>query len=242
MNFMAWAPPFVDSVSPPGVDGSAAAGLTAVSGLAGLFLMRPPARLLPEQSLEPLLEGTNLGCPGVELSRAYKGSVDGWSSVNFHRAVDGKGSAIVIAQTTTGAILGGYNAAGWRSSDDYISSTNCFLFSYKGQTLSKYEVIGSGDAAIYDYSKEGPRFGSDALIIGPGQSATMGLFAGPDNEDISFGAGDLREAKASGATMVKCLLNSFLTHLQPHIAQVIVEQKKSRTLTRVFPFLPFHFH
>jgi TLD len=45
----------------------------------------------------------------------YNASKDGWSAINFHDVVDGKGSGIVVATTVYGRTFGGYNANGWRS-------------------------------------------------------------------------------------------------------------------------------
>ena len=43
----------------------------------------------------------------------------------------------------------------------------------------------------------GPQFGSSDLIIGPPQAAVMGGFAGPDMEDTSINAGNLKTGSSS---------------------------------------------
>jgi hypothetical protein len=55
-----------------------------------------------------------------------------------------------------------------------------------------------GNAAIFDYATGGPCFGSSDLIIGEPKAAVMGGFAGPDMEDTSINAGDLKKGKSSG--------------------------------------------
>jgi hypothetical protein len=55
-----------------------------------------------------------------------------------------------------------------------------------------------GNAAIFDYATGGPCFGSSDLIIGEPRAAVMGGFAGPDMEDTSLNAGDLRRGKSAG--------------------------------------------
>ena len=148
------------------------------------------------ESLKPpldLLEGSNLGKEGTELKRCYKASEDGFSAVNFHKCVDGKGSAIVIALSRTGAVFGGYNPLGWRSSDDYNASTNAWLWFDGGRSNVKVPILQGGNAAVFDYATGGPCFGSSDLIIGSPKAAVMGGFAGPDMEDVSINAGDLRE-------------------------------------------------
>jgi hypothetical protein len=53
--------------------------------------------------------------------------------------------------------------------------------------------VGGPEAAVYDYVRGGPQWGSDALVIGPPVGAVMGGLAGPDNPNR--GLGDLREAR-----------------------------------------------
>jgi hypothetical protein len=55
-----------------------------------------------------------------------------------------------------------------------------------------------GNAAIFDYATGGPCFGSSDLLIGEPRAAVMGGFAGPDMEDTSLNAGDLRRGKSGG--------------------------------------------
>ena len=125
---------------------------------------------------------------------------DGWSAVNFHDCVDGKGSAVVVALSKSGKLFGGYNPLGWMSSDDYGNSNGAFLWfqdNSKNKVAIKCPILAGGNAAIFDYATGGPNFGAVDLCIGPPRAAVLGGFAGPDAEDSESIAGDLRRGKSS---------------------------------------------
>ena len=166
--------------------GAAATAAWAASGIA-------PAQI--EVPLE-VLEGTYL--EDKELERCYKASRDGWSALDFHQRVDFKGACVLVGETIGGARFGAFNPLGWRSTDDYSSSTNAFLFAMpSGKPPVKVPVNRGGEAALFDYARGGPCFGSNSLIIGAPQSAVMGGFTGPDVEDLRLGQGSLRAARSS---------------------------------------------
>lgn len=86
---------------------------------------------------------------------------------------------------------------GWRSSDDYSASSNAWLwFEHRGKNV-KVPILQGGNAAIFDYATGGPCFGSSDLVIGGPKAAVMGGFAGPDMDDVSINAGDLRECNSN---------------------------------------------
>ena len=121
-------------------------------------LFVPPARLLNDQALAKIVQDTFL--EQKPLVCAYKASRDGWSATAFHEAVDNRGSGVVVAKAlTTGAVFGGYNPNGWRSTDDYTTSTTAFLFRGCQQ---KYPVL-PGSPAVFDYATSGPCFGATDL-------------------------------------------------------------------------------
>lgn len=161
------------------------------SGLTGSApaSLEPPVDLLSGTSIDP-------SSPGVDLGRVYKASEDGWSAVDFHRSVDGRGSALVVALSKSGKRFGGFNPLGWMSTDDYGSSNAAFLWFDKGGGAVKCPILQGGNAAIFDYATGGPNFGAADLIIGAPQAAVMGGFAGPDMEDTSINAGDLRQGSS----------------------------------------------
>lgn len=87
----------------------------------------PPSKLLLTQELkESLTSGTSL--QDKELACVFKASQDGWSAIDFHQCVDGKGSALVVALSRSGQVFGGFNPLGWRSTDDYYQSNAAFLW------------------------------------------------------------------------------------------------------------------
>lgn len=152
-----------------------------LSGMTG----KAPDSLNPPLSV---LEGTNIdpSKPNVDLTCVYKASRDGWSAIDFHENCDGRGSALVVALTTSGKKFGGFNPLGWQSTDDYGSSNAAFLWFEKAGKAVKCPVLSGGNAAIFDFATGGPQFGSSDLIIGPKQAAVMGGFAGPDAEDTRY--------------------------------------------------------
>lgn len=145
--------------------------------------------------LDSLLDGTYLA--GSTMQCVYKGSRDGWSAIDFHNCVDNQGSGLVVARTRTGVTVGGFNPNGWRSTDDYYLSNAAFLWHLKGNSVVKSPILSSSNAAVYDYATGGPCFGSDDLVLGAPQAQVMGGFAGPDMEDSSKNAGNLRNGRCS---------------------------------------------
>jgi len=165
------------------------------SGLSG----KPPDQLLASSLQTTLLTNTNIdpNKPNVDLKCIYKASKDGFSAIDFHKLCDGRGSGLVVILTKSGKVFGGFNPLGWDSTDDYGNTNSAFLWFQKGSSVEKCKVLSGGNAAIFDYATGGPQFGSGDLIIGPPKAAIMGGFAGPNMEDTSVNAGDLRKATTS---------------------------------------------
>jgi len=162
------------------------------SGITGVApsSLEPPKDLLIGTSIDPTRED-------VELGRIYKATKDGWSAINFHKCVDGKGSAVVVALSKSGKRFGGFNPLGWMSSDDYGNSNSAFLWFEKNGKGVRCPVLSGGNAAIFDYATGGPCFGSSDFIIGAPKAQVLGGFAGPDPENYERQAGDLRKGKSS---------------------------------------------
>lgn len=59
-------------------------GITGIVGSLG-----PPSDVLIGTSIDPTRDD-------VKLEMCYKASKDGWSAIDFHNCVDGKGSAVVV--------------------------------------------------------------------------------------------------------------------------------------------------
>jgi len=162
------------------------------SGILGVApsSLNPPTDILAGTSIDPARDD-------VDLARVYKASTDGWSAVDFHDCVDGKGSAIVVVLSKSGKRLGGFNPLGWMSSDDYGNSNAAFLWFEKNGKSNKCPILPGGNTAIYDFATSGPNFGAADLQIGPPRSAVMGGFTGPDVENSESVAGSLRKGRSS---------------------------------------------
>lgn len=174
--------------------GTGAAALALLAWLHSQIFV--PKQLASAVILDRITEGTFLA--NKRLTCVYKASRDGWSAIDFHNQVDGRGSAVVVARSRSGKTFGGFNPNGWRSTDDYYDSSSAFLWSGTSATaIAKFPVLAGGNAAIFDYATGGPCFGNSDLLIGPPKAAIMGGFAGPDMENTSTNAGNLRQAKAS---------------------------------------------
>lgn len=118
--------------------------LSGVSGVA-------PSSLLTPKCEESLVDSTSLA--GKRLECCYKASRDGWSATDFHKAVDERGSGLVIGLTRSGKILGGFNPLGWRSSDDYGQTNSAFLFFVAGNDDAvKCPVLAGGGFLIAFFS------------------------------------------------------------------------------------------
>mmetsp|Transcript_29833 Transcript_29833/g.70942 ORF Transcript_29833/g.70942 Transcript_29833/m.70942 type:complete len:227 (+) Transcript_29833:193-873(+) len=163
--------------------------LSGITGIAPSSLT-PPSELLEGTSIDPTRDD-------VKLERVYKASKDGWSAIDFHGKVDGKGSALVVVLNKSGQRFGGFNPSGWTSTDDYYSSNSAFLWFERNGKCVKCPILTGGNTAIYDYSTGGPNFGSADLVIGKPKAQVMGGFSGPSLENLSTNAGDLRKGKSS---------------------------------------------
>lgn len=162
------------------------------SGITGVApsSLDPPADILAGTFIDPARND-------VELGRIYKATKDGWSAIDFHKAVDGRGSCIVVALSKSGKRFGGFNPLGWMSSDDYGNSNAAFLWFEQGGKSKKCPILPGGNTALYDFATGGPNFGAADLQIGPPRAQVMGGFTGPDMENNSLVAGDLRKGKSS---------------------------------------------
>jgi hypothetical protein len=163
-----------------------------LSGLSGSTpsSLDPPLNILKNTNIDPSKSNVDFSC-------VYKASRDGWTALDFHNACDGRGSALVVALSSSGKKFGGYNPNGWQSSDDYSNSNAAFLWFERGGKGVKCPVLPGGNAAVFDFATGGPQFGSSDLIIGSPQAAVMGGFAGPDMEDTSINAGSLKTGNSA---------------------------------------------
>jgi len=90
----------------------------------------------------------------------FQTSKDGDSVSTFHSRCDGKGPTVVIVETKSGNVFGGYTESNWASSGGYVSSTKGFLFSLR-PTMKRYDQKSTRlSYAIHRSSSYGPVFGN----------------------------------------------------------------------------------
>jgi len=101
----------------------------------------------------------------------YVASKDGDESDDFRNACTNAGPTIVIVETTTGNIFGGYTDKEWSLShgSGYVGSTTSFLFGIR-PNLKFYTIKdGREGYAIYRHTPHGPTFGGGhAIYTGSG--------------------------------------------------------------------------
>lgn len=88
----------------------------------------------------------------------YTASKDGDAAINFHNACDDEGPTVVIVETTSGKVFGGYADMSWGSGGTYISSSTSFLFRLR-PTMAHYPIIKYPQHAMYHNAGYGPSFG-----------------------------------------------------------------------------------
>jgi len=119
--------------------------------------------------LRPFLKNTNLERRALVL--AYNANRDGWSAAAFHKAVDKKGSSLVVCVTNSGLICGGYNPKGWVGYGEARGSIAAFLFILGGKYTAggapgiKLQKVGGPALAQMDMPESGPSFVADSLVI-----------------------------------------------------------------------------
>ncbi|RHZ62429.1 hypothetical protein Glove_340g84 [Diversispora epigaea] len=96
-----------------------------------------------------------------------RGSRDGFDATTFHARCDRKGPTVVVVKIDgTGEILGGYNAAFWRTGAVYIPSDKSFIFSLgDGKNLQEVQLsrVRDSASAMYGHTSYGPHFGTADL-------------------------------------------------------------------------------
>jgi hypothetical protein len=102
---------------------------------------------------------------GQKWKLLYRGSVDGFGAVDFHRQCDGQSNTLTIVKSDSGNIFGGYTNVAWDSQRGWRSGTGSFLFKLKNQKNSglKFNCTETG-TSIYCDSRLGPTFGYDVTI------------------------------------------------------------------------------
>lgn len=122
--------------------------------------------------VRPLLKQTQL--EKRPLTVTYDANRQGWNVQAFHRAVDGKGAAVVLARGKRGGWFGGYNPKGWSSNGGARPSVAAFLFYTKAGKWQKLRKIGGGGlACAKDDPNTGIWLGADGLVIPLAQKPSL---------------------------------------------------------------------
>jgi hypothetical protein len=116
--------------------------------------------------VRPLLKNTQLESRPLQVS--YDAKRQGWNPQAFHRAVDGKGAAVVLCKAR-GRWFGGYNPKGWSGNGGARPSVAAFLWYQSpsgGNRLVKLRKVGGGGlACARDDPDAGVWLGPDGLVV-----------------------------------------------------------------------------
>lgn len=118
----------------------------------------------PAAFVRPLLKSTQLEWKNLQV--AYDANKDGYDAQIFHKKVDGKGAAIILAKAG-GKWFGGYNPRGWASLGGSRPSRAAFVFYKKpfGGWQKLRAMGGGGMACGSDLYDRGIYMGAEALVI-----------------------------------------------------------------------------
>jgi len=95
----------------------------------------------------------------------YVASKDGDRASDFHDICDGKGPTVVIIETTTGHVFGGYTDVSWSRDRGHYSSSTSFLFQLR-PNFAQYKIKSEGYAdAVYHRYTYGPIFGQNDIYV-----------------------------------------------------------------------------
>jgi len=128
----------------------------------------------------------------------YVASKDGDAASDFHSACDEKGPSVIIVETTSGTVFGGYTDVSWSSkSTTYVKSSTSFLFQLR-PSMTQYPIKASEvSKAVHHNSATGPTFGSghDFSILSNTMSTTSHARGGytyifPETPSYEFGDGE----------------------------------------------------
>jgi len=126
----------------------------------GLLLFHKFMQWQEMESLNVMLKPVSRKLGGI----LYVASRDGDKSSDFHSACDNKWPTVVIVQTTTGVVFGGYTDVPWDGSQPgYRRSSKSFLFQIRPNVRKCF--IKSPEHAVYNHPGIGPIFGAAQDIL-----------------------------------------------------------------------------
>jgi len=119
------------------------------------FCIMKRASFGPEHIIEGWLRGKRIG------QLLYKATKHGFSGDAFHQHCDNRGPTLVLIQSSEGWLFGGYAPVAWQSSDNYLPSSDAFLFTLTNPnetSPTKFNIFFQ-EKAQYDHKGVGPAFG-----------------------------------------------------------------------------------
>eukprot|EP01083_Nonionella_stella_P217281 780200_1 len=112
---------------------------------------------------------------GKTFKLIYRGSRDGWKSLDFHNKCDNKGKTVVLIYANTNNVFGAYRSIPWKKNGGYQSDKNAFLFlirSAKGYKPQIFKVKQSDTCAVCDCSS------NDGYMLAFGGAPDIGVYSG----------------------------------------------------------------
>lgn len=95
----------------------------------------------------------------------FQASKDGDAVSTFHSHCDNRGPSVIIVETISGYLFGGYTYANWSSNAGYSASTGAFLFGLR-PFKKRYDQRKSSKAyAIHCDTNHGPVFGNGHTLF-----------------------------------------------------------------------------
>jgi len=118
----------------------------------------------------------------------YVASTYGDSTSSFHSACDKKGPTVVIVESTTGNVFGGYTDISWGTArNTYHPSTKSFMFSIR-PSMKQYMIKSSDTSyAVYHHTSNGPTFGRSGhdMYIASGARSNTKSYTSGKSYDLS---------------------------------------------------------
>ena len=94
---------------------------------------------------------------GTTFELIYRASKDGWDSKDFHLKCDNKSKTLIIINSDTNNIFGGYTSIPWTQDNRWHYDKNVFLFLIKSSKMYKAQIFNLIDPkmnAVYHYTNK----------------------------------------------------------------------------------------
>jgi len=95
----------------------------------------------------------------------FRMSKDGDKSEDFHKFCDNQGPTLVIIQTTSNKIFGGFTPLNWKSTEEKPIDKNYQTFIFSLDLNKKYDQVKINSQAIKCSKEFGPNFGNDDIEL-----------------------------------------------------------------------------